>query len=108
MLVFAGFLVMDLFMAYQINLRYQNDQATKMSLKLAALRPRALKRRSRKICCWYMGQPIIFPSGSCSWQAARSPAGSHIIHFPLNNIFSACENRPKKDGRSFFGETFFY
>lgn len=37
-LIFACFLAMDMFMAYQMNLLNQKDQAMAVSLKLAALR----------------------------------------------------------------------
>ncbi len=52
-LIFICFLVMDMFMAYQMNLRYQNDQAMSVSLKLSALRAHIEKEITQNLLLVY-------------------------------------------------------
>lgn len=52
-LIFACFLAMDILMAYQMNLRYQNDQAMAVSLKLAALRAHIEKQITENLLLVY-------------------------------------------------------
>lgn len=52
-LIFACFLVMDIFMAYQMNLRYQNDQGMAVSLKLSALRAHIEKEITQNLLLVY-------------------------------------------------------
>jgi len=52
-LIFACFLAMDIFMAYQMNLRYQNDQAMAVSLKLSVIRAHIEKEITQNLLLVY-------------------------------------------------------
>jgi PAS domain S-box-containing protein len=106
MLVFTCFVVMDLFMAYQMNLRYQNDQATKVSLELAALRARIEKEITQNLLLVYGTANYISVTPGLSQtefqQYAKGVmAGQNLLKslgaapdFVIQYVYPLEENRP--------------